>query len=214
MRMSTGIIRRKTTLALVAAASACALLAAGAPVASAAPAAIAQATPKCWEQVVNDWLQHGTVTHLYALPCYTQAIQRLNAYPDIKQYSSAIDDIQRALLIARHEESGGGGGGSSGGSSGLGGGGVGTGGGGGGNSSGGGHSKGIITSIADKLGPGNAQSIPLPLLVLGGLGLLLLLTAAATWGHEAPSGPARARPSGPRARRKLRPTRALTSGPR
>ncbi len=107
MRMSTGIATRKTTLALVAAASALALVAAGAPAASAAPAAIAQATPKCWEDVVNDWLQHGTVTKLYALPCYTQAIQRLNAYPDIKQYSSAIDDIQRALLIARREESGG-----------------------------------------------------------------------------------------------------------
>ncbi len=193
MRMSSGIAMRKTTLALVAAASALALLAAGAPAASAAPTAIAKATPKCWEDVVNDWLQHGTVKNLYALSCYSQAISRLNAYPDIKQYSSAIDDIKRSLLIARREESGGSGPGGSGSgsggsnSSGGGGGAVPTGGGGGGGGggatpAGSGHGKGLVTSIADKLGPGNAQSIPLPLLVLGGLGLLLLLTAAATWG--------------------------------
>ena len=69
----------------------------------------------------------------------------------------------------------------------------------GGSNSGGGHGKGFVTSIADKLGPGNAQSIPLPLLVLGGLGLLLLLTAAATWGtrrlqaRRVPGTPAPAR---------------------
>ena len=199
MRMSTGMTTRKTTLALVAAASALALIAAGAPAASAAPAAITQATPKCWEQVVNDWLVHGTVTKLYAIPCYTQAIQRLNAYPDIKQYSSAIDDIKRSLLIARREESGGPGGGAGQGGSNNSGGGVTGGGSNGGSNSGGGHGKGLITSIADKLGPGNAQSIPLPLLVLGGLGLLLLLTAAATWGtrrfqaRRVPGTPAPAR---------------------
>lgn len=181
MTMWTGITRGKTTLALVAAAAALALVAVGAPAASASPAAIAKATPKCWEQVVNDWLQHGTVQNLYAIPCYTQAIQRLNAYPDIKQYSSAIDDIKRSLLIARREESGGGPGSSPGGSNNSGG-GVTGGGSNGGSNSGGGHGKGFVTSIADKLGPGNAQSIPLPLLVLGGLGLLLLLTAAVTWG--------------------------------
>ena len=154
------------------------------PVATAAPAATQSATDTCWLQVVNDWLHNGQVTGLYAIPCYTQAIQHLSAYPDISQYSSAIDDIHRALLAAVHEDRGNGPGGSLGGG-GLPGGGA-TGGGGGGSSgtgggSGGGSSAGLFRQLAQKLGPGNAQSIPLPLLVLGGLALLLLMTAAMTW---------------------------------
>jgi hypothetical protein len=181
MRMTTGGAIGRTRRAVVVLASACALLAAGAPAASAAHAATAKATDNCWLQVVNDWLQHGTVTGYYPIPCYTQAIQHLSAYPDIKQYSSAIDDIHRALLAAIHLERGNGGPTSGGGTDTNpqgGGGPVGNDGGGG---SGGGHSKGFLTRIANDIGPGNAQSIPLPLLVLGGLGVLLLLTAAATW---------------------------------
>ncbi len=41
--------------------------------------------------------------------------------------------------------------------------------------------KSLWTRLTDRLSPGNAQSIPLPLIVLAGLALLLLLTAAATW---------------------------------
>ncbi len=44
-----------------------------------------------------------------------------------------------------------------------------------------GHPGGVLSKLAADIGPGNAQSIPLPLLVLGGLALLLLLTAALTW---------------------------------
>ncbi len=170
---------RKTGLAAAVVVSALALIAAGAPAASAAPAATATATNNCWLQVVNDWLAHGQVNGTYPIPCYTQAIQHLSAYPDIKQYSSAIDDIHRALLAAIHEERGNG----PGGSLGLGGGGGGAIGGGGGGSGGGtgGHGKSLFSRLAADIGPGNAQSIPLPLLVLGGLALLLFLTAAATW---------------------------------
>lgn len=188
--LTTRVTRKARLLGALAAVAALAVLA-GAPSASAAPAATAKATSKCWLQVVNDWLAHGSVTHYYAIPCYTQAIQNLSAYPDIKQYSSAIDDIKRALLAAIHEERGNGPGGSlgpGGGSGSLGGGGGGgsLGGGGGGNNptgSGGtdGNHKSIISRLAADVGPGNAQSIPLPLLVLGGLAVLLLLTAAATW---------------------------------
>lgn len=186
MRM-TGSATEKTRLVLVAAVSALALVAAGAPAASAAPAVMVKATDTCWLKVVNDWLHNGTVKGYYAVPCYTQAIQHLNAYPDIKQYSSAIDDIRRALQVAIKNDRGGSGP-TSGGGSGTnpqGGGslpGGGTNGPGGGSSSGGGgHGKGFLTRAANYIGPGNAQTIPLPLLVLGGLGLLLLLTAAATW---------------------------------
>jgi hypothetical protein len=171
----------RTRRAAVVLASAFALLAVAAPAATAAHAATAKATDSCWLQVVNDWLHHGTVTGYYPIPCYTQAIQHLSEYPDIKQYSSAIDDIRRALQAAIHLERGNGGPTSGGGTdtNPQGGGVLPSGNDGGG--SGGGHGKGLITRLANDIGPGNAQSIPLPLLVLGGLGVLLLLTAAATW---------------------------------
>jgi hypothetical protein len=183
MSMTTAKLRTRLLGALVVVAALGAL--AGAPAASAAPAATSQATSNCWLQVVNDWLAHGTVTNYYAIPCYTQAIQHLSAYPDIKQYSSAIDDIHRALLAAIHEERGGGGPNSSGGPTPLGPGGGSSSGGGGptGGATGAtsGAHKGVLSKLAADIGPGNAQSIPLPLLVLGGLALLLLLTAALTW---------------------------------
>jgi hypothetical protein len=173
-------VTRSTKVMLVAVAAAAALIAVRA--ASAAPAATLKATNKCWLQVVNDWLKNGQVEGTYAIPCYTQAMQHLQAYPDISQYSSAIDDIHRAELAAINHRgdgppsNGNGGGGSSSGSS------AGGGGGGGAATGGsGGTSKSLFHKLAQKLGPSNAQSIPLPLLVLGGLALLLLLTAAVTW---------------------------------
>jgi len=84
--------------------SALALLAVGAPEASAAHAATQQATNTCWNTVVNDWVvNQPNLKGSDPIPCYTQAIQHLSDYPDIKQYSSAIDDIHRALLAAIHD---------------------------------------------------------------------------------------------------------------
>lgn len=152
------------------------------PAAQASPAALQSPTNTCWLDVINDWVAHQpNVVGTYAIPCYTQAIQHLNRYKDIQGYSSAPDDIQRALLAAIRDQRGGGGpgggtnqgpGGSSqnsgpGGSSG------------GGNSSpGGGKSGGGLPSI---FGAHDATSIPLPLIVLGALAVLLALAALATW---------------------------------
>ena len=157
------------------------------PAASAAPAATLHATNGCDLAVINDWLKDGHVDKLYAIPCYTQAIQRLNSMPDVKGYSSATDDIHDALLAAIRQDRGGGG--SSGGSSGGDGSSGGSSGGGSSSSSGGGDTgsasgtgdKSAIRHLADRLGPSNAQSIPVPLLVLGGLAVLLLLAAFGTW---------------------------------
>ena len=160
------------------------LLAFGAGTAAAAPAATQQPTNTCWKDVVNDWLQHRpNVVGSYAIPCYTQAIQHLNAYPDIQGYSNAPDDIHRALLAAyrANQPSGpssasvdnGNNDNSSAGPVA------------GGSSNGGGPtppaSPSIVTRVFDAVGPGNAQSIPLPLLVLAGLAVLLLLAATGTW---------------------------------
>jgi hypothetical protein len=172
MKMAIRKPSRKTGLALVALASALALLV-SVPAASAAPAASQQATPKCWLQVVNDWLAHGSVTNYYAIPCYTQAIQRLSRYPDVEGYSSAADDIRNALLAAIRQDRGGGSGGSGGTNSPN-----------GPNGSGGSDGSGSSGPLTDAIGkgsPSSATSIPLPLIVLAGLAGLLLLAAAGTW---------------------------------
>jgi uncharacterized membrane protein YgcG len=156
-----------------------ALLAAGVSSAAAAPAATATATGACWLAVVSDWLDNNRVDGVYAIPCYTQAIQHLSSYPDVQNYSSATDDIQRALLAAIRQDRGNGPGAGPGpgapGGSGAGGASGGTGGG-TASGSGGGGSGGVLGSFS----PSDAQSIPLPLLVLGGLALLLLAAAGAT----------------------------------
>jgi hypothetical protein len=60
--------------------------------ASPAPAA----TP-CWKLLLNDWYD-GTINNTYPIPCYHQAIKHLPT--DVQVYSSARDDIQRALQQA------------------------------------------------------------------------------------------------------------------
>ena len=150
-----------------------ALLATGAREAAAAPSASLNPTSGCDLAVINDWADNNRVDKTYAIPCYTQAIQRLNSYQDLKGYSSAEDDIRNALLAAIRQDRG------SGGPTGPNGGTTPPAGPSSGNPSG--SSQSLITRLGNRLGPGNAQSIPLPLLVLGGLALLLLLAAAATW---------------------------------
>jgi hypothetical protein len=163
---------RRTTLVLAVLLGAAALV----PAAQASPASLQQATSSCWLQVINDWLDNNQVDRVYAIPCYTQAIQKLSSYSDIAGYSSAIDDIRRAELAAIRQDRSNGPGGSSGGITGGGGPTSGPNGpnGPGGDSSG--HSK--FLGIP---GPSSATSIPLPLIVLGALAILLALSAFGTW---------------------------------
>ncbi len=174
------------------------LLAVGAGTASAAGS---RSYADCAGAVINDWLANepNVVGH-YPIVCYRQAIQQLNSYPDVKDYSNAVDDIQRAeFKELRYQQTHHGAIGPttttnpSGPAAGPGGGNNG-----GGNNGGG---KSAITKIFDKLGPGNAQSIPLPLLILAGLAVLLLLAAAGTWIAKRVQSrrlaPAPARPPGP-----------------
>jgi cobalamin biosynthesis Mg chelatase CobN len=182
--------------------AAASLLAFCAAPSAASPVATHKATSTCWKDVINDWVRHQpNVVGTYALPCYTQAIQRLNKYPDIQQYSNAPDDIHRALLEAiRNKQNskttttttsstttttGATSGPSSSGGTGPGANGKGPTGSGPKGSKGTGAvtpvSKSFVTKLFDSVGPGNATSIPLPLLVLAGLAVLLLLAAVATW---------------------------------
>ena len=56
----------------------------------------AAATP-CWKALLNDWYD-GRIDNTYALHCYTDALKHLP--PDVATYSSAHDDIERALQSA------------------------------------------------------------------------------------------------------------------
>ena len=60
-------------------------------------AAPASAATPCWKLLLNDWYD-GTISKVYPIPCYHQAIAHLPT--DIKVYSSAADDINRALQAA------------------------------------------------------------------------------------------------------------------
>jgi hypothetical protein len=168
------IVPKTTRVLLATLAGSLVVLAAGVGSAAAAHESAQQPTADCYKQVINDWENNGRIDNVYAPPCYTQAIQHLNQYPDIKGYSNVIQDIQAALYAVLHEEGRGGPGGPTGGAP--------------ADSSSSDNStipkksdSGPFNWLSTHLAPGNAQSIPVPLLVLGGLAALLLLAAAGTW---------------------------------
>jgi hypothetical protein len=60
--------------------------------AASAPARAADAP--CWEKLVADW-SDGTIAGVYPVDCYRQALSHLPE--DVRLYSSATNDINRAL---------------------------------------------------------------------------------------------------------------------
>jgi hypothetical protein len=152
-----------------------ATLAAALALGTAAPAA-ASSTP-CWKVVVSDWYADGRIDATYPLHCYQDALRHLP--PDVRAYADASDEIQRAMQAAIRDSrekldeasatphskrdepkafSGGSGGGG-----------------------GGEPPKGFLSRWIDWLGPKNAGSVPLPLLVIASIALLLLAAAAASF---------------------------------
>ncbi len=57
------------------------------------PSSSRGATP-CWQTVVTDW-SDGRIDGTYPIACYRHALRALPE--DIRLYSSAVDDIKRAL---------------------------------------------------------------------------------------------------------------------
>ena len=138
------------------------------------PGRASAATP-CWRQVLNDWTKHGAVTGSYPIHCYQQALKNLPE--DVRDYSSAADDIfaamqkqlrQRATL--RHTQ----GVGSTPRSGITGGPGSTT------TTATSAPNRSLYRRAIDNLGTNDANSLPVPLLILASLGGLLLLTAAGT----------------------------------
>jgi cobalamin biosynthesis Mg chelatase CobN len=57
----------------------------------------ASAASPCWKKLMNDWYS-PPINNTYPLPCYHQALDHLPT--DVQVYSSAREDIQRALQLA------------------------------------------------------------------------------------------------------------------
>jgi hypothetical protein len=135
--------------------------------------------PACWQVLLNDWYD-GRIDGTYPIHCYQDALKHLPA--DVDTYSSARDDIQRALQSARaaarkegrsltpgtliHPATGKG---------------V--------KPHKGGNTISVVepgrkqgkglAGVAGKIDSGGASSLPVPLLVLGGLALLLVALGGA-----------------------------------
>ena len=133
------------------------------------PARAASKASPCWKVLLNDWYD-GRIDGSYPRHCYNDALKHLPA--DVSTYSSAREDIQRALqsAIAKQEKAG--------------------------------HKVGPNTPIVPPAAPtkgsrttttgptkggsasgpldsGSPSSLPTPLLVLGGLALLLVAAGGA-----------------------------------
>ncbi len=147
-----------------------------------APAASAKAKT-CGEKVVDDWYGDGRVDEVFPKHCYLDAIRSLPV--DVKDYSNAEEDIRRALAYAQQgkPDPGPTGGPAP----------TGTGPGPGGPATttapddpGGGEDAPTVTTdpgsdtvAAPGVDTSGPSSVPIPLIILGGLALLLLAAGGA-----------------------------------
>ena len=92
----------------------------------------------CWQRLMTDWYD-GSIDRTYPIRCYHQAVTHLQ--PELQIYSSASDDIRRALQRA--------------------------------------ITAGKEPAPVTTRPAGKADSVPLPLLVLGGVALLLVVAGVA-----------------------------------
>ena len=138
------------------------LLLVAAALATASPAAAAK---PCWERVVQDWHEDGRIDGTYPRACYTAALKNLQE--DVRVYGSFEEDVnaalQRAGRLDRTTQASGGGTNAAEDPRGR----------------ADGPRDGLFKKAFNKLGPREADAMPLPLLILGGLALLLIAAGAA-----------------------------------
>ena len=139
----------------------------------------AAAKTPCWKQVIDDWHDHnGRITQTYALHCYREAIAHVPE--DLRVYTGIVEDIQSArqqasrvtrslTAVNPNAKQNGTGSGS-------------------GTSSETDAAKkraasephrAVFKQAFDKLGSRNADTVPLPLLILAGLSLMLIAAGGA-----------------------------------
>jgi hypothetical protein len=120
----------------------------------------ASAAPACWRQILNEWTDTGRVSTDYSLHCYREAIahvpEDLLVYTDIEQ--DILAARQQAARGTRTIQS---------------------------------HNptsserrsndpdSGLYNNAIGKLGPTNADSLPLPLLILAGMSMILIAAGGA-----------------------------------
>lgn len=108
------------------------------------------ASVSCWRTVVNDWYRDGTIDKEYAPQCYRDALSHVTDQDRI--YSDLPQQLDRGLASALR-----------------------------------GHKKGGVKSarhssrtggpiqkVLGELGPDRADAVPMPLMILGGLALILI----------------------------------------
>lgn len=133
----------------------------------------------CSNALIHDWYVDGRIDRTYPVHCYREALKDIPE--DQIVYGTLRDDLNRALQNVIRDHHGhvlattpvppdGGGGDSN------------SSGGGGGSSDSGTHDKGFFHWLAKEVGPDTANSVPVPLLVLGGLALALIAAAAISYG--------------------------------
>jgi hypothetical protein len=122
---------------------------------------VASAKSSCWRQILNEWTDDRQISTNYPLHCYSEAIahvpEDLLVYTDIELDINAAR--QQAARHTRRLQ---------------------------GSSNPPSQAErqrdpdaGLFTQGFDKLGPNNADSMPLPLIILGGMALLLVAAGAA-----------------------------------
>src|SRR6266487_1343361 len=144
-----------------------AAVAIGAAALGTAQPAQARSMSTCSSALIHDWYVDGRVDKTYPVHCYREA---LNEIPEDQAiYGTLRQDLTRALQSTIRQHGGHvtgdtlvvplGGGGDGNGPNGT------------------GSSGGIFHWLAQKLGPSTADSIPIPLLILGGLAFALMAAA-------------------------------------
>ena len=127
----------------------------------------------CSSALIRDWYVDGRIDNTYAVHCYREALKDIPE--DQLVYGTLRDDLNRALQDTLRDHNGhvtpmtmipGGGGGDPNGGTGA---------------SSGTHDEGFFHWLAKKIGPSTAESVPVPLLVLGGLALALVAAAAVSF---------------------------------
>jgi len=123
---------------------------------------------KCSAALIHDWYVDGRIDRTYPVHCYREALRDIPE--DQIVYGTLRDDLTRALQSVIRNHNGpvdpdtpvpGAGGGDSGSDK--------------------GDKGGFFTRLARALGPDTADSIPVPLLVLGGLAFLLMAAAVVSF---------------------------------
>ena len=146
-------------------------LAIGAALGVGAQPAQARSMSSCSRALIHDWYVDGRIDQTYPVHCYREALKQIPEDQII--YGTLRDDLTRALQATIRQNGGhvtgdtlvvplGGSGGD-------------------GPNGTGGSGGGVFHWLAKKLGPSTADSIPIPLLVLGGLAFTLMLAAGVSY---------------------------------